>query len=150
MRISSTLLIASLLGSQVRAADFSTPSAALRSLEAAYAAKDISAAINAKDFTAEAREMLRVVAKGDSSISADPKILQQTASVLEKGYRLEIRKNGFPPISKLKCDISEQTPQRPDLVPILETCLWPDGKTSSETVFAIRTDLGWRIIFVPK
>jgi hypothetical protein len=132
------------------AADYSTPTSALRSLEAAYVAKDINAAVDAKDFSAEAREMLLVVANGDTSISQDPRILQQTADVLEKGYRLEMRKKGFPDMSKLKCEITEQTPRRPDLVPMLEKCLWPDGSTSSETVYAVKVERGWKIINVPR
>jgi hypothetical protein len=131
------------------AADYTSPSAALKSLEAAYIHNDIEAAVAARDFAAEAREMLLVISKGDTTISKDPGILKQTADVLEKGYRLEMKSKGFPPMATLQCQVLEQAPKRPDLVPMVETCIWPDKSRSTETVYAIKTPAGWKIINLP-
>jgi len=132
------------------AADYTFPTAALKSLEAAYTARDIEAAVAARDFAAEAREMLLAISKGDTTISKDPGILKQTADVLEKGYRLEMKSKGFPSMATLSCQIVETTPKRPDLVPMLETGIWPDQSRSTETVYAIKTPTGWKIITLPQ
>ncbi len=120
-----------------------------KSLEAAYTAKDIEAAVAARDFAAEAREMLLAISKGDTTVSKDAGILKQTADVLEQGYRLEMKSKGFPPMATLQCQAVEQTPKRPDLVPMLETCIWPNKSRSTETVYAIKTSAGWKIITLP-
>ncbi len=57
-------------------AEFSTPIAALNSLEAAYIAKSIEAAVAAKDFGAEAREMLLSIGGGEPKIASDPGMLK--------------------------------------------------------------------------
>jgi hypothetical protein len=130
-------------------ADYTSPTSALKSLEAAYAAKDIEAAVAARDFAAEAKEMILLISKGDTTISGDPGILKQTAEVLEKGFRVEMKKKGFPSIATLRCEMVEQPSKRPDLVPILETCIWPNNSRSVETVHAIKTLAGWKIISMP-
>jgi hypothetical protein len=96
------------IAGESHAADYSSPKAALKSLEAAYVARDLESAVGARDFAAEAQEMLTTISKGDASIAKDPGILKQTAEVLEKAYRLEMKSKGFPPMETLKCDAVEE------------------------------------------
>jgi hypothetical protein len=132
------------------AADFSTPIAALDSLEEAYTQRSIEAAVAAKDFGAEARKILQSVGRGDPKIESDPSMIKDLTHILELAYRKEIKEKGFPDMSKLKCEKSQEAPRRPDLVPIRERCQWPDGHASNEVVFAVKTMAGWKIIYVPE
>jgi hypothetical protein len=131
------------------AADFSTPIAALNSLEEAYVAKSIEAAVAAKDFGAEAREILQSVGGGDPKIASDPGMIKDLTHILDLAYRKEIAEKGFPDMSKPKCEKSQEEARRVDLIPIREICQWPDGHTSNELVFAVKTVAGWKIIYVP-
>jgi hypothetical protein len=145
--IVSVVMIA--LSKGALAADYSTPTAALRSLESAYSAKDIEAAVAARDFTAEAREMLGSLERENPKLKTDSDMLKELAHVLELGYRNEIASNGFPDMSGLKCEAAEESAIREDLVPIREVCKWPDGSASNEVVYAIRTASGWKIVNLP-
>jgi hypothetical protein len=131
------------------AADFSTPSAALRSLEAAYAAKSIDAAIEAKDFDAEAHEMLHAIELENPVFKWDPQMLKEMSTKLEAGYRKEIASKGFPDMSRLKCDLSEEPPRLSGLVPIREICTAPDGSKTNEVYFAVKTAAGWKVVNHP-
>jgi hypothetical protein len=130
----------------IAAADFSTPIAALDSLEEAYVTKSIDEAVAAKDFGAEAREMLHSIAGGDPKINSDPGMIKDLTHILELAYRKEIAEKGFPDMSKLKCTKSQEAALRTDLVPIREICQWPDGHISNEVVFAAKGTAGWKII----
>src|SRR5688500_11054611 len=75
-----------------------TPEAAVLRLEAAYRARDLEAAVKAKDFVAEARLMLQSLASAGPNrpdLSSDREVLNQTAEVLELSFRKSIEKNGF-------------------------------------------------------
>jgi hypothetical protein len=136
-------------GSAAVAADFSSPTAALKSLEAAYAEKNIDAAIAARDFDAEAREVMHAMELENPNFKADEDMTKRLHRELESGYRGDIAAKGFPDKSKFKCDYAEQPPKRPGLVPVQESCVAPDGNRSEETDYAVKTDAGWRIISLP-
>jgi hypothetical protein len=151
MGCSMTLICGAALafGRTASAADFSTPSAALKSLEAAYAAKSIEAAIEAKDFDAEAHEMLHAIELENPVFKWDPPMLKEMSAKLEAGYRKEIASKGFPDMSRLKCDLSEEPPRVSGLVPIREICTAPDGSKTNEVYFAVKTGAGWKIVNHP-
>lgn len=130
------------------AADYSTPRAALASLEAAYAARNIEAAVAARDFPAEAGEMLHSMARKNPRLKSDDVLAADLAKSLQLAFRDQIRKHGFPNIAGAKCSVTEHTPRRPDLVPLREVCKWPDGVVSDAIAYAVRTDAGWKIINV--
>lgn len=138
-----------LAGSPAAAADYSTPTAAVKSLEAAYAAKNIEAALAARDFDAEAREVMHAMELENPNFKADEDMTRRLHRQLEAGYRGDIAAKGFADKSKLKCEYVEQAPKRPGLVPVLESCVAPDGARTEETDYALQTDAGWKIISLP-
>ncbi|HMF91209.1 MAG TPA: hypothetical protein VKL40_11230 [Candidatus Angelobacter sp.] len=128
-------------------ADLSTPEAALAALEDAYNRKDIEAAVAAKDFVLEAREML-ISLKAFSS-SPDPEVLKQTADVLELSFRKHMEVQGFPDFTRVRCKVVSKKELRDDLVEMVEECLFPDGGKSHQTMHAAKNESGWHIIVLP-
>ena len=128
------------------AADYSTPEAAVRSLESAYVRKDIEAAVAAKDFATEALLMLKKISP---ELSNDQEILKQTAEVLELTYRNEMQTTGFPDFSNLKCSFESKVELAPDLVKLTEVCVFPDGGKSVQDVHVSKGESGWHVVTVP-
>src|SRR5437868_5930639 len=80
-------------GSQDKLAhDCSTPEGAVLTLEDAWRAKDIEKAVRCKDFRGEAEQILR---DRPAAVRTED-IIARTAELLEKGYRVAIKKSGFP------------------------------------------------------
>jgi len=127
--------------------DFSTPEKALASLEDAYNRKDIVAAVAAKDFLFEAREMLLSIK--NPPVPPDEETVKLTAEVLELGFTKEIERNGFPDFRNLRCRAISENPLREDLVEIVEECVFPDGGKSREILHAARNTTGWHIVVLP-
>jgi hypothetical protein len=126
-----------------------TPEDAVQRLEAAYRGKDLEAAIAAKDFTAEARLMLRNLAHQHPdrpNFSEDPEIVTKTAEVLELGFRQEIKQNGFPDFTGVHCSFDPHETLADDLVVIHETCTFPDGGKTKQRINVARTPHGWRVL----
>jgi hypothetical protein len=138
-----------LLATGAVAADFSTPTAALKSLEAAYAAKDMDASLAVRDFDAEAREVMHAMELENPNFQADEDMTKRLHREIEAGFRGEIAAKGFADKSKLTCQFAEQAPKRPGLVPVVESCVAPDGAKTEETDYAVKTDAGWKIINLP-
>jgi hypothetical protein len=128
-------------------ADFTTPEGAILMLEKAYRQKDIEAAVAAKDFVAESRVMLSRLKSG---MEHDPGVLKKSAEVLELSFRAEIRTNGFPSFSGLKCRFprKEKHQQFEDIVAVTEVCTFPDGGTSTQKLLVAKTAKGWRVLNV--
>ena len=108
-----------------------SPEAAVQRLEAAYRAKDIEAAVYAKDFVSEARLMLQKIAgakPGGEDFSGNPEILRQTAETLELSFRKNIERDGFPDFSEVRCSFEPNEPVHTDLVIVHRTCIFPDRK----------------------
>jgi hypothetical protein len=128
---------------------YNTPQGALSALEAAYMNKDIEAAVAAKDFFAEARQMLGnlVVKAGEDGqpISEDVETLNTTAEVLELSFRKDIQENGFPDFSGIQCESVIHQTIAEDLVILRETCQFQDGGSSVQDLYAARSSGGWRI-----
>ena len=129
------------------AASFSTPENAIKTLEAAYIKKDLEAAVAARDFLNEAKLMLKNI---NPELANDPEILKQTTEVLELAFRKEMKEAGFPDFTNLKCSLGKAQNVSPSLVKLTETCIFPDGGTSTEDVHVFKSEKGWRVINVPR
>jgi hypothetical protein len=130
-------------GAPSMAIDLTTPENALRSLEYAYRHKDIETAVAAKDFHFEAVELLR---SQKNFSNADDKLIQETAEVLELAFRKQIKNNGFPVVSQLQCSVVKRTQINPNLVEMVEECIFPDRGKSTDTFHAFKSDHGWHIV----
>ncbi len=130
----------------IHAADFSTPENAIRSLEAAYKRKDLEAAVQAKDFNAEAMLMLQNI---NPEFAKDGEILKQTAEVLELSFRKQIKDKGFPDFSGIECSLTKAEPVTPTLVKITETCAYRDGGKSIQDLHVVKGVKGWRVVSLP-
>ena len=107
--------------------------------------KDIEAAVSAKDFVSEARVMLSDMNRG---MEKDAEILKQTAEMLELSFRAEIKKNGFPDFSGLKCNFTHQEKFKDfaNILVVTEVCTFPDGGTSTQKLLVAKTAGGWRVL----
>ena len=128
-------------------ANFSTPELALAALEDAYVRKDLDAAVAAKDFRFEAREMLLNLQNLAEHI--DDALVSQAAGVLELAFRQQIQVMGFPEFGTLKCQVISKRDLRDDLVELVEECTFPDGGRSRQTLHASKNEMGWHIVVLP-
>ena len=128
------------------AANYSTPENALKALEDAYIRKDIEAAVAAKDFTFEAREMLRAL---KNLPSPDEELVRKTAEVLELSFRKQMKQDGFPDFTGLRCAVVKSAEIEPGLSEMIEECVFPDGGKSRDTMHAAKGKAGWRIVTLP-
>lgn len=138
-------LVLVLLVTAPLAADFSSPEAAIHTLETAYIAKDIDAAVAAKDFGEEARLML---AGMSPQMASDAEVLGKTAEVLELSFRKEISDRGFPDFRNAKCSLGNPQSLSPTLVRITESCVYSDGTKSTQDLHAFKGQRGWRVVTV--
>ncbi len=145
-RLSIFLLSVSFISMTTLAADFSNPENAILSLESAYKIKDLEAAVQAKDFGAEAIFLLQNM---NPEYANDADIVKQTTAVLELGFRKQIRDEGFPDFSGVLCSLSEAEEVGPRLVKITETCLYPDGEKSIQDLHVIEGANRWRVVVLP-
>ncbi len=131
------------------AGGFPTPQEALTALEQAYLAKDIEAAVAAKDFVAEARQMLKRLSDGmneDAAQSAeDQEMIDSLAETLELSFRVSVQEDGFPDFAGLICNSEIVQPISEELVILRETCKYPDGGASTQDLYAAKRADGWRI-----
>jgi hypothetical protein len=124
-------------------ADFSTPESAIQSLESAYQAHDVEAAVACKDFRAEAELMLQNV---NPQFADDKEIISQTAEVLELSYRKDIEQNGFPDFAGVKSSFPKTERLNNQLVIVTEVCEYPDGVTMVQRLNVYKTAAGWRVL----
>jgi hypothetical protein len=125
--------------------DFSTPEGAILCLEEAYRAKDINAAIAAKDFVVEARLMLgETYPEG----AKNKEILEKTAEALKSSYVYFIKKDGFPDFDGLISTFIGREEIHPDIVKVKEKCIFPDGGYSIQSLLVAKTNNGWRVLNV--
>ena len=129
--------------------DLTTPEGAILTLEDAYRAKDIEAAVRCKDFNVEAKLMLQKLQK---DFSDDPEILAKTAEVLELGFRSELQNSGFPDFRDVESTFSDKTQYEgnPDIVQLTEHCRFGDGTTTTNTLVVAKTADGWKMVVVPE
>ena len=135
-------------GVMTKAIDLTTPEAAILSLEEAYRARDVEAAVKCKDFRTEAVLMLQRM-QGD--LAKDEEIIKQTTEVLELGFRAEMKNEGFPDFRDVTSTFKDKKPfqNREDIVEITEVCTHGSNSTTNQLVVA-KTAPGWRVVVVPE
>ena len=161
---SGVLALVTACGASHGAKAVDTPESAVARLEAAYRAKDIEAAVAAKDFVAEARLMLRKLDREKTAtkdfsadpevldktatkdFSADPEVLDKTAEILEITFRKYIEKDGFPEFADLRCSFEPHERVDDDLVIVHEICIFPDGGSSRQRLYVAKSSRGWRVL----
>lgn len=134
-------------GVMTKPIDLTTPEAAVLSLEEAYRARDINAAVKCKDFRTEAMLMLE---KLNPELAKDEEIIVQTTEVLELGFRAEMKQDGFPDFSGVTSTFQNKKPfrNRNNIVEMTETCLHIDGSTTTNQVILAKTEPGWRMVVI--
>lgn len=125
--------------------DLTTPEGAVLSLEDAYRAGDIEAAVRCKDFNEEARMML---GKLETDFSGDKDLVAQTAEVLELGFRAEMKNDGFPDFRGITSTFpkKEKYDGRDDLVELTEFCKHSSGEATTNTLHVYKSPGGWKVI----
>jgi hypothetical protein len=126
--------------------DLSTPDKALKSLEKAYIQKDIETAVAAKDFRYEAVAMLSA---NKNLQNVGDELFNKAAEVLELSFRKQMETKGFPDFTKVRCSVVSQKLLKPDLVEMVEECVFSDGGKSIDTLYAAKSEVGWRIVNLP-
>ncbi len=118
------------VGAQPASQDFSTPEKAILSLEDAYRAKDVEAAVRCKDFPIEAKLMLQ---KLQTDFSNDAEIIAKTAEVLELGFRSEMKNSGFPDFRNVTSTFPSKKPYqgRDDIVEVTESVRSANGQVTT-------------------
>lgn len=139
-------LILMLFSLPAMANDLSTPDKALKSLEEAYIRKDIETAVAAKDFRYEALAMLSAN-KNLQNSGGD--LVNKATEVLELSFRKQMQTKGFPDFSNLHCSVMSQKQLKPELVEMVEECVFPDGGKSTDILYAAKSIVGWRIVNLP-
>ena len=128
--------------------DRTTPEGAILTLEDAYRAKNLDAALACRDFDLEAKFMLERV--GDGAFTEDGEMVRQMADVLKLGYTTEIG-NSFPDFREVKSEFSDKQPYKgnADVVELTETCTSAGGSSVNKMVVA-KTDDGWKVLTIPE
>lgn len=129
------------------AADLSTPRCALQALEQAYRSHDIGAAVAAKNFTYEARAMLRNL-KGTPN--PDAALVREAAHALELSFREHLKDDGFPDMDGVHTKVVSTKLLAPDLVEMAEQVTYPDGYVSREIVYAALSGNRWGMVNLPE
>jgi len=128
------------------AGGFDTPENAVRALQQAYVQKNAEDAVAAIDFVEEGRQMLQKI---NPSLANDPEIIKLAAQDLELSFRNELRTKGFPDVGKLKCSFVGKSQISPELVKLIEQCVFPGGGQSAQELIVMKRDLGWRVTLPP-
>lgn len=127
--------------------DFSTPENAALSIQAAYIAKDLEAAVATQDFMEGSRLMLETFSP---ILAKDPDMVKQTAQSMETEFRKRIADKGFPDRASMKCSIARKQEVSPTLVKLTEACTFAAGGGSVKDIQVFHGSSGWRLVNVPK
>jgi len=128
--------------------DYSSPRAALRTLEDAYTAKDLEAAMAAKDFRYEAEDMLAALARanGVKQQSSD-ELSIELEGILRLRFRQHALEQGFPDFRTYDCTIVEEIPVSQHLVRLVEECVRKaDGHRTRQVLHAFNRANEWKIV----
>ncbi|WP_157497153.1 hypothetical protein [Hahella ganghwensis] len=115
----------------------------MEALIEAYRSKDIEAAVEAKGFREEAKQMLRDL---DVSIEHDPEQVALTAEVLELSYRRKIEEYGFPDFSGAVCEVGLLRHYQNNIYIATEDCESESGYASYFNIYVAETKYGWRVL----
>ena len=140
------LLFAIAAATTANATGFETPEDAVLALERAYIQKNVDGAVAVMDFVEEGRQMLQKI---NPTLANDPDMIKQAADGREQAFRNELRANGFPDFSQLKCSFVGTRKIAPELLELTQQCLSPDGTKSQREVLVKKSEPGWRVTLRP-
>lgn len=121
-------------------ADLETPEGAILSLEQAYNANNLDAALSCKDFQEEAKIMLAGL-----NTETDDEMLAGTAEVLELAFIKNIEDYGFPNFESLQNAFEREKTDDEHYI-ITEICWFPDGGKSIQKLNTFKSDNGWKVL----
>ncbi len=128
------------------AIDNTTPEGAVLVLQAAYADRDVNAAVNAKDFRIEAELWLKEnYPDRDTSTFID-----DMAGVFEGNFRKDIQENGFPDFTGLATAFVKTHPESDTLSRVWVRYSDVNGKSFQQVLRVARTGKGWKVINLVK
>jgi hypothetical protein len=140
------LLLALTAASAAIAGGFDAPEDAVQALEQAYIQKNADSAVAAMDFEEEGRQMLQKI---NPTLANDPGMIKQAADGRELAFRNELRAEGFPDFTHLKCSFVGKKQIAPALVELTQQCVSPDGAKSVRDLLVVKSELGWRVTLRP-
>ncbi|MDN3588325.1 DUF2314 domain-containing protein [Pedobacter aquatilis] len=121
-------------------ADLETPEGAILSLEQAYNANNLDAALSCKDFREEAKIMLAGL-----NSETDDEMLAGTAEVLELAFIKNIEDYGFPNFESLQNAFEREKTDDEHYI-ITEICWFPDGGKSIQKLNTFKSNNGWKVL----
>lgn len=122
-------------------ADLETPEGAILLIEKAYNDKNLNAALACKDFSEEAKTMLR-----SSNMPLEEDIIVGMAEVLELSFINNIEEHGFPNFSNLRSAFPEREKIDETHYIITEVCWFPDGGKSIQKLNTYKSPTGWKVL----
>jgi len=125
-------------------ANLETPEGAILSLEKAYNYKDINAAMDCKDFFAEAATLL-----SGMDMDINKAVIAETAELLKLSFIKNIEENGFPDFSGIHNAFPERKKIDETHWVITEVCWHPDGGKSVQQLNTYKSPKGW-VVLGPK
>lgn len=126
--------------------DYSTPEAAIISLEQAYTFEDLEAVVNSKDFVEEAKLIL-----GNTSVGydlADEELITESAKLLELALIKSLDENGFPDFSYSERKFFNLKEFRKNIFVIHEDIKYPDGTLYQYRIFLSCKNSIWKVVMV--
>ncbi|WP_291866242.1 DUF2314 domain-containing protein [Maribacter sp.] len=118
-----------------------TPEGAILSLEETYNQKNITAALDCKDFTKEAELLLQ---KSMNTI-LDDALITNTAKALKSSFILGLEENGFPNLMGVKRAFKRFKITEKHYI-ITQFCYHTDGTTSIQKFHTYKNDLDWKVL----
>ena len=121
-----------------------TPEDAVRALHTAYLQKSADAAVAALDFLEGGRQLLQ---ETNPALADDPETIRQTAEVLEKSFRNDLRTKGFPSSVNQKCSFAARAQLAPGLIKLTERCEVAGGGNSVQDLIVMHREHDWRVVY---
>jgi len=132
-----------LLSTAVQAQDFSTPEAAFREHQAAWAAKNIERFLATISFRQEALEHLRRTSPQDAERE---QAVRELAMKGEADLRTQLQTKGFVATDLATCEVVTRWQDSADQVRLPLICAGPRRGTVSFPIRLMRLPEGWRIV----
>lgn len=120
-----------------------TPAEAVRALETALDAKDVDAAVRAKNFRCEAADILRK--RKEPGLQNDAELVRQLAERLEQSFRKELTAT-LPTMGKYTCATLGVATEGTDRAVVTTECEGPAGK-STQKLLVCKSGDGWHGAF---
>ncbi|RZJ36585.1 MAG: hypothetical protein EOO51_00255 [Flavobacterium sp.] len=125
---------------------YSSPEAAIITLEEGYTNKDLEGILASKDFKAEAKLILE-----QSSYNYDlddEAVISETAKLLELSLIKSLQENGYPNFEKVKREFSEVTKYKDNIFIIEERLTFPDNTQYENRIFLSQEKDKWKVAMI--